>query len=105
VGAGRWRRGERLSGEQVVRGQALGHLLRLVAALVPPEDPAAPDDLDPFRRFERGWPRLAADLGAQRVLPVPEAAEAMLALAERALPAGTLPPAGVAAVRRALERR
>jgi len=105
VGAGRWRRGERLAGEQVVRCQALGHLLRLVAALVPPDGPAAPDDLDPFRRFERGWPRLAAELEALRVLPVPEAAAGMLALAERELPAEVLPPAGLAAVRRALERR
>jgi hypothetical protein len=105
VGVGRWRRGERLAGEQVVRCQALGYLLRLLAHAVPPADPAAPDDLDPFRRFERGWPRLAAELEALRALPVPEAAAAMLALAEREVPPELLPPAGVAAVRRAIGPR
>jgi hypothetical protein len=103
VGSGRWRRGERLSGAQLVRQGALGHLLRLVAAHVPPDDPGAPDDLDPFRRFERAWPRLAGEIQTALSAEVPEAARRLLALAVRELgPRTDLPPEAVAAVEKAL---
>ncbi|HSB21207.1 MAG TPA: hypothetical protein VLD85_14465 [Anaeromyxobacteraceae bacterium] len=103
VGSGRWRRGERLSGEQLVRQGALGHLLRLVAAHVPPDDAAAPDGLDPFRRFERAWPRLAAEIHGALAAEVPETARRLLLLAARELgPRVDLPPAAVEAVQRAI---
>ncbi len=105
VGVGRWRRGERRSGDQLVRCGALGHLLRLVAARVPPEDPAAPDDLDPFRRFERGWPGIAREVEKALALPTPEAADRLLASAEVVLAGGPeLPPAAVVATRRVIRR-
>lgn len=103
VGVGRWRRGERLAGAECVRSRALGHLLRLVAAHVPPGDPAAPDALDPFRRFERAWPRLAAEIHAALSAEVPEAAAGMLALAAREIGArAEIPREAVAAVVRAM---
>lgn len=105
VGVGRWRRGERRSGDHLVRCGALGHLLRLVVARVPPDDPAAPDDLDPFRRFERGWPRIAGELEQALSLPTPEAADRLLATAEGVLGTGPeLPAAAVAATRRVILR-
>jgi hypothetical protein len=105
VGVGRWRRGERRSGDLLVRCGALGHLLRIVAAGVPPEDPAAPDDLDPFRRFERAWPGIAREVEQALSQPTPEAAGRLLATAEVVL-AGRpeLPPAAVAATRRVILR-
>jgi hypothetical protein len=100
VGVGRWRRGERRSGDLLVRCGAVGHLLRLVAARVPPEDPSAPDDLDPFRRFERAWPGIAREVEQALALPTPEAADRLLATAEGVLAGGPeLPPAAVAATR------
>lgn len=105
VGVGRWRRGERRSGDLLVRCGALGHLLRLVAAGVAPEDPAAPDDLDPYRRFERGWPAIAREVEQALSLPTPEAADRLLATAEVVLAGGLeLPSAAVAATRRVILR-
>lgn len=85
VGAARAARGERLSGHQLVRGAAVGHLLVLAARHLSPAAGAAPDELDPFRRVERGWPPLAAEIEAALRLPVPAAARALLDAAEGAL--------------------
>ena len=103
VGVGRWRRGEQLSGEHLVRCEALGLLLRLLAFHVPAADPGAPDGLDPLRRFERAWPSLAAELKETLARDVPAAAQGILALASREL-AGrvALPVEGFAAVARAI---
>ena len=101
VGAGRFRRGERLAGHRFVKGHAVDHLLRLVAACVPPADPAAPDDLDPSRRFERAWPALAAEIEGALALEVPAAAARLLALARRVAGDGEQ-ARGFAAVERAL---
>lgn len=101
VGAGRAARGERTSGHLRVRSQALLHLLALVARLVPPEAGAVPDGLDASRRVERAWPALAGALEAALLLPVPEAAAALLDAAERALgDRAPWPPEAAAAVRR-----
>lgn len=103
VGAGRAARGERLSGHQLVRGAALGHLLLLVAGLLPPAAGSVPDELDPFRRVERSWPALARELEAALALPVPAAALALLDAAGRALgDAAPWPLAAAEAVRRRL---
>jgi hypothetical protein len=85
VGVGRWRRGERLSGDLLVRSGALGHLLRLLAARVPADDPAAVDGLDPFRRVERAWPRIAAGIHAALEGDTPSAAAGLLEIARREL--------------------
>jgi hypothetical protein len=106
VGVGRWRRGERRSGDVLVRCGAVGHLLRLVAAGVPPEDPAAPDDLDPHRRFERGWPGIAREVEQALSLPTPEAADRLLSTAEGVMAGGPeLPPPAVVATRRVIRRQ
>jgi hypothetical protein len=62
VGAGRAARGESLSGHVLVRSVALAHLLDLVRRHVPPAAGAVLDDLDPFRRVERGWPALDREI-------------------------------------------
>lgn len=105
VGVGRWRRGERRSGDLLVRCGALGHLLRLVAVRIAPDDPAAPDDLDPFRRFERGWPRIAGEVEQALSLATPEAADRLLSTAEAVLGRGPeLPAAAVVATRRVIRQ-
>lgn len=101
VGATRAARGERTSGHFRVRTQGLLHLLQLVHRLVPPAPGALPDGLDVSRRVEEAWPALAAELDRALLLPVSEAAEALLDAAERALgPRAPWPPAAAAAVRR-----
>lgn len=106
VGGGRAARGELLSARLFVAGHATGHLLRLLARHVPPEADAAPDDLDPFRRFEGGWPRLGAELNAVLARPPLEAALALLDLAARELAPRVpeWPAAAAEAVRMRLSR-
>jgi hypothetical protein len=106
VGGGRAARGELLSARLFVAGHATGHLLRLLARHVPPEAATPLDDLDPFRRFEGAYPRLASRVNAALSLPPLEAALALLDLAGREL-GPRLPdwPAGAeAAVRERLSR-
>lgn len=85
VGGGRAARGELLSARLFVAGHATGHLLRLLARHVPPEAPVPLDDLDPFRRFERAFPRLGGELNAALARPPLPAAIALLDLAAREL--------------------
>jgi hypothetical protein len=87
VGTGRYRRGERLSGARFVHQYALDHLLALLIRHLPVEgEPAGLlDDLDPTRRFERSYPRTGAALAKITILPVPEAAQALLDLAQHEL--------------------
>lgn len=102
VGAGRWARGERLSGHQLVRCAAVGHLVALLRAGLAQEGAALLDDLDPLRRLERALPDEAREIDAALHLPLPAGARALLAIATRARPALT-PGAAVAAVERALD--
>jgi hypothetical protein len=95
VGAGRAARGERLSGHQLVRVAALGHLVVLLRARHS-DDPLR-DDLDPARRFERAMPALGDELDAALRLAVPAAARALLAVAIREL-GDLVPPAAHDAV-------
>jgi hypothetical protein len=101
VGALRAARGERASGDHLVRCVATRHLLALVHRLVPPAAGSRPDDLDPFRRIEAAWPGLAGDLEAALSAPAPGSAAAVLDLSEAAL-AGRAPwpAAAAAAIRR-----
>jgi hypothetical protein len=85
VGGGRAARGELLSARLFVAGHATGHLLRLLSRHVPPEAPVPLDDLDPFRRFERAFPILGAELNAALSLPPLPGALALLDLASREL--------------------
>jgi hypothetical protein len=87
VGAGRYRRGERISGARFIHSYALDHLLALLIRHLPTE--AEPkgllDGFDPTRRFERCYPTLGATLAELATLPVPAAALALLELTEREL--------------------
>jgi hypothetical protein len=83
VGVGRYRRGEVVSAHSCVTGAALGHLLRLLAAVVPPEHPGQLDRLDPHRRIEQAYPSLVGELSSSLTAPVPGAARTLLTLANR----------------------
>ena len=85
VGAGRYARGERLSGRRFIQSFAVEHLLRLLARHLPPEQQAPLDNLDPFRRFELAYPDLGAEINRALDRPAPESALALLDLAEREL--------------------
>jgi hypothetical protein len=85
VGAGRYYRGERLSGHTYVKVYAQDHLLRLVGKYVPAARRSLLDNLAPSRRFEQVYPELGAELDAIALLPAPAAAARLLDLAEAAL--------------------
>lgn len=107
VGAGRWRRGERLSGGRMVKGAALEPLLRLLGRHLPAPGEGRLDGLDPFRRFEAVLPALGAEIDEALREEPPEAARRLLGLAVREL-GGRLPRfphAGAAAVGAALGQR
>ena len=61
-GVSRLRRGERLSGAEIVRSEAAGALLRAIRAGVASERRATLDRLDGRRRFEVAYPALAAEV-------------------------------------------
>ena len=85
VGAGRYRRGERVAGRALVQAAA-NHLAQLLAAAVPSENRGALDTLDPLRRFEQGHPRLGRELDESLGHPPVEAALHLLRIALRELP-------------------
>jgi hypothetical protein len=64
IGVSRHRRGERLAAIEFVHGLALRFLLMLIARHLPSEVPAVLDDLNPYRRVERAYPSLGAELDA-----------------------------------------
>ena len=90
VGAGRYRRGERLSGQLFVKSYATEHLVRLLARYLTPEQPELMDTLAPSRRFELLFPAVAAELDEIENLPPVTGALRLLDLAEREL-AGRMP--------------
>ncbi|MBZ0301972.1 MAG: nitroreductase/quinone reductase family protein [Anaerolineae bacterium] len=105
VGASRYARGERLSGHTFVKQHALGHLLRLLIRHQAGTQPEQIDNLDPTRRFEQVFPALGPELNACLLLDVPQAAQTLLALAERELrTAPAYPEDAVQAVRQVIER-
>ncbi len=85
VGMSRYRRGEALSGHAFVKHHAMRHLAVLLWRRLAPDD-ARRDDLDPTRRFEQAIPRAGAAIELAMQLPVPDAAQALLDLAESELP-------------------
>lgn len=106
IGVNRAGRGERMSAHAMVKGRALETLLAVIGDVVPPDEPVQLDDLDRHRRFEAAYPHLAASIEDALALPVPDCADALLAVAETALAPSldSWPAAGVAAVRQVITR-
>lgn len=104
VGVGRYNRGEQLSGHQYVKGYALRHLLVLLQKYVAAPNKELLDNLDPLRRFEKVYSELSLEINAALAKPVPQAALALLDIADAALKdrLANYPAAGVAAVRQQL---
>ncbi len=90
VGAGRYRRGERLSGHLFVKSYAMEHLVRLLARYLPAARPDLQDNLAPSRRFELLFPAVAVELDEIENLSPITGALRLLDLAEREL-AGRMP--------------
>jgi hypothetical protein len=103
VGVGRHRRGERLSGRQLVTKSALVHLVALLTRHAgSPEAARKLDSLDPLRRFEMVFPALGRRVDAALRLETPAAARALLDIAVEELP-GRIPASAVAAIRLRLD--
>jgi hypothetical protein len=85
VGAGRFVRGERLSGRYFVKALALQHLLHLLGRHLLPERENRLDNLDPLRRFEQAFPPLGQELNAILEEDTGRCAILLLDLAEREL--------------------
>ncbi len=82
-GMGRVRRGEVVSGGEIIRSEAAAAMLRAARAGLAPTDPTLLDRLDIRRRVERAFPELAADL-ADALEGDPEGcARALVAVAQR----------------------
>lgn len=79
VGAGRYARGEKLSAHVFIKHHLLHHLLPLLMNTTP-ADTSRLDNLDPFRRFELVYPKLAEMLNHALGLPLIECAQAIYAL-------------------------
>lgn len=104
IGVGRARRGERLNASELVRGQAVGHLLSAAAHRAPTGRARMLDDLDPTRRVERAFPELTARIEGFITLDVEACGRGLLDLATELLEPGwaAFPRQGVEAVRRRL---
>jgi hypothetical protein len=85
VGVGRCRRGERLSGRQLITVSSLYSLLRLIPKHILPELPEALDNLDPLRRVEMAYPEIGAEINRLLRLDLDQAALGLLDLADRLL--------------------
>lgn len=85
VGAGRYARGEKLSGHTFIKYYALGNLLPLLVKYGDTERRDIVDNLDVMRRFEFAFPAWGAELNAILLLEPPEAARQLLDLADRLL--------------------
>jgi hypothetical protein len=84
VGAGRYRRGERVAGRAQLQGATI-HLVQLLARARRLESQAVLDSLDPLRRFEQACPELGRELDDALGHPPPEAALRLLRIARREL--------------------
>lgn len=100
VGTSRYRRGEALSGHTFVKQHAAGHLAVMLWRHLAPAD-VRRDDLDPTRRLEQALPAVGAAIEAAMQLPVPDAAAALLDIAETEL-AGLFGAPALATTRRVL---
>lgn len=82
VGVWRCRRGEYLSGRQLITVSSLYALLRLIAKYLPAPESAALDNLDPLRRFEAAYPAIGAQINRLLQLDLNAAAVGLLDLAD-----------------------
>jgi len=78
VGVWRYRRGEIMSGRQLITVSSLHALLRLIPKHFPAETPVPLDNLDPLRRIELAYPTLGAQFNAILRLEPDRAALALL---------------------------
>ncbi|HWO20796.1 MAG TPA: hypothetical protein VNO30_18645 [Kofleriaceae bacterium] len=101
IAHGRWSRGERLSARAFL-GQAVQHLVRLLAKYVPVDGAELLDNLDPLRRFDLVYRELGAALNEVLDRPLPAATAGLLELAQRELSGRVpeFPSAALEAVRR-----
>lgn len=98
IGVGKALRGEVLAGGEMLRHDAVGHLLSAVTITSPPD--ARADLLDPRRRFELTHPSLARGLAEAIRQPEVELGRRLLALLEEVFAdRDEYPRDGVAAVR------
>lgn len=98
VGVGRARRGELISANAVLRGQAVDAFVTAVAAHARPRSAADEDSLDMTRRFEARHPSVARRLAELLALDLEACARGLLELAVEIF-GEAVPPRGVAAVR------
>jgi len=84
VGAGRYRRGERVGGRAQLQAATV-HLAQLLARARSEGGQAVLDSLDPLRRFEQAYPDLGRELDDALGHPPPEAALRLLRIARREL--------------------
>ena len=85
VGLNRCARGEVLSANQRIRGDAATALVSLLGDQLPSEHRRQLDNLDPHRRFERAHPELGEQVMAALDADLRAAASSMLSIAERHL--------------------
>jgi hypothetical protein len=83
VGAGRYERGETLSGHIFIKSHALCHLLPVLTYFVPISEKAILDTMDPFRRFEFAYPDIGEALQLALLKSPPEAALELLRIVEK----------------------
>lgn len=81
IGVGRARRGERLSANALIRGDAVDALTRAIAATVAPLEGARPDSLDSARRFESAHPWIAERIDGLLASPTEDCARGLVDLA------------------------
>jgi hypothetical protein len=98
-GMGRVRRGEVVSGGDIIRSEAVAALLRAARVGLAPADPGALDPIDVRRRVERAFPALAAGVAAAVARAPEPAARALLVLAQATF-GDRVPAAAVQAVER-----
>jgi lincosamide nucleotidyltransferase len=83
VGAGRYARGEKISGHVFIKHYAITDALALLAKHLEAVDKTWLDTLDPLRRFEAVYPALGAEINALLAQQTPAAGRALLQLVER----------------------
>jgi hypothetical protein len=87
VGMGRYWRGEKLSAHKFVKINAIHHLTALLNKHAEYPQRELADNLDPTRRFEIVHPHLGPELETILLQPIPEAAQGLVSLLKREIPA------------------
>lgn len=85
VGYGRFQRGEKLNAHEFIAYYALLNLLNLITHYLPTENKGLLDNLNPFRRFEKCYPKLGQDLYEALNSPIPEMCKRLMEIGEREL--------------------